>query len=118
MVKILYIDDVPNNITLIERFAKKMGYELLSAFDAKTGIEIARREQPDLILMDIRMPEMDGLEATQIIKSDVNIMHIPVIALTAEANYAECRRAGCDGYLPKPATRMMLRSTIEKLAKV
>lgn len=114
MNTILCIDDLPANITLIKKSLERLGYRVLSAFDALSGIEIARQELPNLILMDIRMPGMDGLEATRIIKSDYSLMHIPVIALTAEANYAECRQAGCDGFLLKPATRKLLSDTIQE----
>lgn len=112
-MKILMIDDLPENIRLVKRYFKYLPYELIYAYDAEKGIEMARKERPDLILMDIRMPGIDGLQATKIIKADESINEIPIIAMTAEANQDECTAAGCDDYIRKPTTKRHLFNVIQ-----
>jgi CheY-like chemotaxis protein len=113
--KILYVEDNPQNMRLIRKYLSTVGYDLLEAVDGSIGIEMAIREQPDLILMDIGLPDIDGVSATECLKSLPNLSAIPIIALTADAFYydrEQMMRLGCDGYLAKPITRNELIQTI------
>ena len=113
--KILYVEDNPHNMNLIRRILEQQGFEVVGAINAESGITMATEEQPDLILMDIDLPDMDGLEATSNIKSNPNLSRIPIIALTAYANYGDEERAlaaGCDGYLAKPVSRVRLTKQV------
>jgi len=105
MAKVLVVEDNPANMTLAIFLLKSAGHNVLSAVDAEIGLTMARDEQPDLILMDIQLPGMDGLEATTLLKGEEATCDIPVIALTALAMKGDeerIRAAGCDGYIAKP----------------
>ncbi|MES1982541.1 MAG: response regulator [Pseudomonadota bacterium] len=105
MTKILVIEDNPSNMKLAIFLLEEAGYQAISARDAETGLAMARKEQPDLILMDIQLPGMDGLEATVRLKKDDATRAIPVMALTALAMKGDeerIRTAGCDSYISKP----------------
>lgn len=105
MARILIIEDSPTNMMLSIAVLESAGHTLFQAGRAGAGIEIARREQPNLILMDIQLPDMDGLAATQLLKADPVTRNIPIIALTAFAMKGDRERilkAGCDGYIEKP----------------
>ena len=105
MASILVIEDNPINMTLAVFLLQTAGHAVLTATDAEAGLKLARTEHPDLILMDIQLPDMDGLEATRILKADESTRSIPVIALTALAMKGDeerIRAAGCDGYIAKP----------------
>ncbi len=102
---ILIVEDDPKNLELFRDLLQVSGYKTVEATDGKQGIELARAKKPDLILMDIQLPRMDGLEATRILKADATTSNVPVIALTAYAMKGDKERileAGCDGYLAKP----------------
>ncbi len=105
MARVLVVEDNPANMTLAVFLLQSVGHSVLSAMDAEAGLTLARSEQPDLILMDIQLPGMDGLEATALLKRDETTRAIPVIALTALAMKGDeerIRAAGCDGYIAKP----------------
>ena len=105
MARILVIEDNPDNMTLAVLLLRSAGHTVLSAVDAEVGLTIAHTELPNLILMDIQMPGMDGLEATALLKAQDSTRGIPVIALTALAMKGDeerIRAAGCDGYIAKP----------------
>lgn len=105
MAKVLVVEDNPANMTLATFLLESVGHSVLKATDAETGIALAGTDQPDLILMDIQLPGMDGLRATALLKGDIATHDIPVIALTALAmkgDEARIRAAGCDGYIAKP----------------
>jgi two-component system cell cycle response regulator DivK len=105
MAKILIVEDNPDNMTLAVLLLTSAGHTVLSAIDAEGGLLLARSDRPDLILMDIHLPGMDGLEATGLLKRDPATRSIPVIALTALAMKGDeerIRGAGCDGYIAKP----------------
>ena len=105
MAKILVIEDNPANMTLAILLLQSAGHSVLSAKDAEVGLRMARDEQPDLILIDIQLPGMDGLDATGLLKQAEATRAIPVIALTALAMKGDeerIRAAGCDGYIAKP----------------
>jgi two-component system cell cycle response regulator DivK len=105
MARVLVIEDNAANMTFAVFLLKSAGHEVLSASDAEAGLALARDERPDLILMDIQLPGMDGLEATTVLKREEATRAIPVIALTALAMKGDeerIRAAGCDGYIAKP----------------
>jgi two-component system cell cycle response regulator DivK len=105
MATVLIVEDNHANMTLAVFLLKSVGHTVLSATDAEDGLTLARAAHPDLILMDIQLPGMDGLEATVLLKHDDVTRAIPVIALTALAMNGDeerIRAAGCDGYIAKP----------------
>ncbi|MES2071656.1 MAG: response regulator [Pseudomonadota bacterium] len=105
MMKVLVVEDNEANMKLAVIVLESGGYQVVQAVDGAQGIDQARRELPDLILMDIQLPGTDGLTATRILKADVATSHIPIIALTAYAMKGDDERmfaAGCDGYITKP----------------
>jgi two-component system cell cycle response regulator DivK len=105
MARVLVVEDNAANLTLATFLLESVGHSVLSATDAESGLTVARKEQPDLVLMDIQLPGMDGLEATVLLKQDEATRAIPVIALTALAMKGDeerIRAAGCDGYIAKP----------------
>ena len=105
MAKVLIVEDNPANMTLAIFLLESAGHVVINATDAEAGLTLARDEQPQLILMDIQLPGMDGLEATRLLKQDDATRGIPVIALTALAMKGDeerIRAAGCDGYIAKP----------------
>jgi len=105
LAKILIVEDNPANMTLASFLVRSAGHTVISATDAEAGLTLARTEQPDLILMDIQLPGMDGLEATAELKRSDATRAIPVVALTALAMKGDeerIRAAGCDGYIAKP----------------
>jgi two-component system sensor histidine kinase EvgS len=109
--KLLVVDDIAHNRELIVSFLEKYQLEIYNAEDGQEAIEIAMKYKPDLILMDLKMPVMDGFEATSIIKSDNNLKSIPVIALTASAMKEDQNRilsSGFDHFLPKPISQKKL----------
>lgn len=115
MAKVLVVEDNPTNMTLAVFLLKSAGHTVLSATDAEAGLTMARDEQPQLILMDIQLPGMDGLEATMLLKRDNTTRAIPVIALTALAMKGDeerIRAAGCDGYIAKPMRYQEFLATI------
>ena len=115
MAKVLIIEDNAANMTLAVFLLHSVGHTVLSATDAEAALALARDEQPNLILMDIQLPGMDGLEATALLKGDVATDAIPVIALTALAMKGDeerIRAAGCDGYIAKPMRYQDFLTTI------
>ena len=116
MATILVVEDNPANMKLAEMLLRKAGHSVLSAVDAEAGLTMARAEHPDLILMDIQLPGMDGLAATALLKQDLATASIPVIALTAMAmrdDREKTRAAGCDGYIAKPLRYHELYAAID-----
>lgn len=110
MKRILVVEDQELNMDLLVQLLEEE-YEVLTATDGAAGIELAERERPDLILMDLSLPVIDGWEATRRIKADDSLKHIPVIALTAHAMMGDAKKAwacGCDDYLPKPLDEDLL----------
>jgi len=118
---ILIVEDDPKNLKLIRDLLQIRGYTTLEATDGKQGVDMARAKMPDLILMDIQMPVMDGFEAINILKADPVTKSIPIIALTAFAmqeDREKCIEAGCNDYITKPLdTRAFVTKVKEYLEK-
>jgi two-component system cell cycle response regulator DivK len=118
MARILIIEDNPANLKLASLLLRNAGHAVLCATDAETGLTLARADQPDLILMDIQLPGMDGLAATALLKKDPATAAIPIIALTAMAmkeDREKTKVAGCDAYIAKPLRYVELYGAIDAL---
>jgi two-component system, cell cycle response regulator DivK len=115
MARILVVEDNPSNMQLVTFVLEAGGHTVLRSADAEAGLTLARAEQPDLILMDIQLPGMDGLQATALLKNDHATLAIPVVALTALAMKGDAERilkAGCDGYIAKPMAYQALLDAV------
>lgn len=115
MKKILLVEDNDMNRDMMSRLLKRWGYEVVAALDGGTAVELAVSERPDLVLMDISLPGIDGFEATARIRSTPEGKHLPVIALTAHAMEADKLRAmavGCSGFETKPIDFQRLQETL------
>ncbi len=115
MKKILLVEDNELNRDMLERRLKKRNFEVVCALDGQQAIEMAGKEHPDLILMDLSLPVIDGWEATRRIKADENLQTIPIIALTAHAMADDLDKAvaaGCNDYLTKPIDMELLLKKI------
>ena len=118
-VKILVVDDAEFNRDLIVQLLEDE-YDILTAVNGAEGVHTTEQERPDLVLMDLGMPVMDGWEATRRIKANADLKHIPVIAVTSHAmvgDEIQAREAGCDDYLPKPVEEDELMKKIKKFLK-
>ena len=118
--RILYVEDNAQNMRLVRKILTATGYTVLEAVDGLSGLSVAAAEKPDLILMDVNLPDISGLEATGRLKADATTQHIPVIALTANAMHGDrenCLAAGCDGYLAKPVMKAELLNAVESYIK-
>lgn len=114
---ILYVEDNFENKLFVRRVIESMGHEMLEAETGLDSLVIAAEKVPDLILMDVNIPGMDGLETTAKMKQNPRLAHIPVIALTANAMKGDrerCLAAGCDGYMQKPVGVSDLRREIAR----
>jgi two-component system, cell cycle response regulator DivK len=119
--RILCVEDNPQNMRLVRKILKHHGFEVIEAIDGLTGVDLANKEKPDLILMDINLPDIDGLEATARIKANAELRAIPVVALTANAMYGDEERvlaAGCDGYISKPVSRAKLIESVNQFLNI
>ena len=117
MTRVLLVDDDEMSRDMLSRRLIRRGFEVIFAVDGKQGVEAARREKPDIILMDMGLPVMDGWEATRRIKANSALKHIPIIAVTSHAmvgDEIEARKAGCDDYLSKPIDEELLLEKIKK----
>lgn len=113
--KILCVEDTPQNMRLVRKILSAAGYEVIEAEDGLTGLARAKEQQPTLILLDVNLPDIDGLEVARRLKGDDATKAIPLIALTANAMYGDrerCMQAGCNGYVPKPITKSELLNTV------
>lgn len=121
MTKILIVEDNPMNLDMLSRRLVRAGYQVISAEDGLRAQEVAQREQPALILMDLSLPVVDGWEATRRIRANARTSHIPVIALTAHALTADrltALAAGCNDFDTKPVEMQRLLSKIRALVPV
>jgi CheY-like chemotaxis protein len=114
---VLLVEDNEDNRIIYATAIRFAGYEVLEAISGTEGVRLARERQPGLILMDISIPELDGWEATTLLKADPATRHIPIVALTAHALPGDEERSvqvGCDGYLAKPLAPARLLSEIDR----
>ncbi|HEY3228734.1 MAG TPA: response regulator [Roseiflexaceae bacterium] len=116
MLKILIVEDVEYNVDLLVQLLEDE-YELVTAGDGAQGVELAEQERPDLILMDMSLPVIDGWDATRRIKANAALAHIPIIGLSAHAMSGDAEKAlaaGCDDYLAKPLNDELLFEKLER----
>jgi two-component system cell cycle response regulator DivK len=117
--RILVVEDTEDNRQILRDLLSAAGYDLLEAVDGESGVALAGSDKPDLILMDIQLPVMDGYEATRRIKGDPATKHIPIIAVTSYATLSgdeeKTRAAGCDGYIAKPFSPRELLGKVREL---
>jgi CheY-like chemotaxis protein len=122
MIKVLYVEDNEDNVYMLKMRLELLGdFEVLSAEDGEKGCEMALSERPDIVLMDLEMPVIDGWEATRRIKNDPKTQHIPVIALSAHALAGEREKAiaaGCDEFDTKPIEFDRLIETLRRILAV
>ena len=115
--RILIVEDQEDNRSILRDLLSAAGYELIEATNGAQGVELAQRERPDLILMDIQLPIVDGYEATRRIKANAELKRIPIIAVTSYAlsgDEAKARAAGCDGYVTKPFSPRQLLAKVRE----
>jgi len=118
MTRILIVEDNEMNLDMLSRRLSRKGYEILSARDGQTGVDMCRAERPDLVLMDMSLPVMDGWTATRSLKADPEFASIPIVALTAHAMQADRDKAmdaGCDAFATKPIDLPGLIQTLDRL---
>jgi len=116
--KILIVEDNPLNMRLLEMVLRAKNYTLLKATNGEEALDMAMREQPDLIIMDIQLPKMSGLEVTKKLRETLAFSHTPIIAITAYAMKGDKERvieAGCDAYLSKPINTRELPEVITEM---
>jgi two-component system, cell cycle response regulator DivK len=115
--RILVVEDTEDNRQIIRDLLTSFDYELIEAVDGAEGVAMAQSEHPDLILMDIQLPVMDGYEATRRIRAIPELVQVPIIAVTSYAlsgDEAKTREAGCDGYVAKPFSPRQLLAKIRE----
>jgi CheY-like chemotaxis protein len=120
MPKILLVEDNEMNRDMLSRRLQRKGYEVVLALDGQSGVEMSQTQAPDLILMDMSLPVLDGWEATRRLKTNASTRHIPIIALTAHAMSSDREKAleaGCDDYDTKPVELPRLLAKIEALLR-
>ena len=116
--RVLVVEDTADNRRILRDLLTSAGYDLIESVDGADGVAKAQQHRPDLILMDIQLPGMDGYEATRRIKADPALRHIPIIAVTSYAlsgDEAKTRAAGCDAYVAKPFSPRQLLGKIREL---
>jgi len=117
MSKILYIEDSPVNTYIVRKMLKTLGYEMLAAYDGMTGVAVAEQEHPSLILVDLNLPHMNGIDVINHLRRIPELDTTPMIALTATDSPSmkeACRAVGGNDYLEKPVSQSRLIATIEK----
>lgn len=117
---ILLVEDNPATIDVIMKELEFLGYECIVAEDGKKAVDMTSSRLPDLIIMDISLPKMDGLEAATLIRKNPKTQSIPILAATARAlpgDREQCLQAGCDDYIAKPFTHRELGAAIKRLLK-
>ena len=105
MATLVYIEDNPSNVVVVERMLEDLEHTLVVANDGRTGVDVVKKQHPDLVLLDIGLPDLDGYEVARILRSDEVTKMIPIIALTAHAMAGDREKAmevGCDDYDTKP----------------
>ncbi|MEO6103701.1 MAG: twitching motility response regulator PilH [Pseudoxanthomonas sp.] len=118
MARILIVDDSPSQLLGIQRIVEKLGHESLTAEDGAAGVEVAKRELPDMVLMDVVMPNLNGFQATRTLSRDTNTRHIPVILVTTKDQDTDRMwglRQGAKAYLTKPFSEDELAEVIDRI---
>ena len=118
MARILIVDDSPSQLVGLKRIVEKLGHQVITAEDGSAGVEVAKREIPDLILMDVVMPNLNGFQATRTIAKDAKTSHIPIVLVTTkdqETDRVWGMRQGAKAYVTKPVNESELVNTISKL---
>jgi twitching motility two-component system response regulator PilH len=118
MARILIVDDSPSQLVGLKRIVEKLGHQVVTAEDGSAGVEAAKREIPDLILMDVVMPNLNGFQATRTISKDAKTSHIPIVLVTTkdqETDRVWGIRQGAKAYVTKPVNEGELVDTINKL---
>ncbi len=118
--KILIVDDDRDLCHIVQMHLELLGYDSILAVNGKEAVDLATSHLPDLIVMDIMLPVMDGLQATRLIREHPNTQSTPILAMTAKVtseDKEECLRSGCDDFIAKPFTSKQLASIIKKLLK-
>ena len=118
MAKILIVDDSPSQLLGIQRIVEKLGHESITAEDGAAGVEVAKRELPDMVLMDVVMPNLNGFQATRTLSRDATTKHIPVILVTTKDQDTDRMwglRQGAKAYLTKPFSEDELAEVIERI---
>jgi two-component system, cell cycle response regulator DivK len=116
--RILVVEDTEDNRQILRDLLNAAGYELIEAVDGEAGVKMAGQHKPDLVLMDIQLPLIDGYEATRRIKADPSLAHIPIVAVTSYAlsgDEDKARAAGCDAYIAKPYSPRQLLAKVREL---
>jgi two-component system cell cycle response regulator DivK len=119
--RILVVEDQPDNMQILRDLLGSAGFEMIEAGDGEEGVRVAKATRPDVILMDIQLPVLDGYEATRRIKADPELRAIPIIVVTSYAlsgDEEKARAAGCDGYVPKPYSPRQLLAKIREYLPV
>ena len=117
---VLYIDDDPMNLRALQKALNRMGYQVIEEMDAEAGVVAAQVFQPDVIILDVRMPRMSGPEVAKILRKDETTRHIPIIGLTADSSPETrdlCLRSGYTTHLTKPIGYAALRQTVDFLVQ-
>ncbi len=112
---VLIVEDNPLNMKLFSAMVAAQGCHVLQAMDGPRGFDLAHQEHPDLIIMDVQLPGMSGLEVTQMLKADADTSDIPIIVTTAYQYDEEVRASGCDGYMSKPIAISEFLELVESL---
>jgi two-component system cell cycle response regulator DivK len=118
--KILYIEDNTDNMILVKRVLEVEGYEVIGAANGTEGLAKARQIEPDLVITDINLPDIDGYAITESLKKDTKTAHIPIIAMTANVmkkDREQIHQVGCDGYIAKPIDIDVLPEQVENFLK-
>lgn len=118
MARILIVDDSPSQLLGIQRIVEKLGHESITAEDGAAGVEVAKRELPDMVLMDVVMPNLNGFQATRTLSRDASTRHIPVILVTTKDQDTDRMwglRQGAKAYLTKPFSEDELAEVIERI---
>lgn len=119
--KILYVEDNPQNMRLVRKILTNAGYEVLEAVNGYSCLSLVEQNRPDVILMDVNLPDIDGLEVTSRLRNEPEFKDIPIIALTANAMYGDrerCIEGGCSDYISKPVVKQELLNIVAKYAKL
>jgi two-component system cell cycle response regulator DivK len=115
MAKVLYVEDNPDNMQLVQRVIAALNHQFLWAADGLSGVSMAETERPDLILLDINLPDIDGYEVARRLRANKNHLYVPIIAITANALKGDAEMAlaaGCDVYMSKPVNIRELRAHV------